>query len=103
MLLKKGADVQISGDNMILPLHWAAGHGHLEIVKMLLTHEKIDISARTAKGETALHCAVMNKHDDIAKILNPDISIHREGDKAYVVTPVKEKAIKKKSQVHIIV
>lgn len=61
MLLDLGK-IQMSSDNVTLALHSAASKGHLEIVKLLLGQQNLDLAL-------ALHLAVENGHDEIAKHL----------------------------------
>lgn len=56
------------------PLHRAAHHGHVEVVKCLLDSGIVDINRRTASG-TALHEAVLSNKPNVVKML-----IHRGVD-----------------------
>ena len=50
------------------PLHYAAQHGHLTAVEVLLDHGA-DSEAVSSKGETALHCAVTYHHEACVRVL----------------------------------
>lgn len=49
-------------------MHSAAQHNNQKIVSTLI-EQKADVNVANAKGETPLHAAVMNDHEDIAKLL----------------------------------
>jgi ankyrin repeat protein len=51
-----------------MPLHKAAYHGHIDIVRYLLDH-KANINARTTNGITALIIACYNGCLDLIEIL----------------------------------
>ena len=67
-----GVGEAIAGDGLT-PLHWAALHGHLVIVKMLCHHEPpADVLARDRQGATPLMLAVDFGHDQVVNYLcNP--------------------------------
>jgi ankyrin repeat protein len=50
------------------PLHWAAGEGHLEIVKLLLEHAK-DKNPADNEDKTPLHWAARNGELETVKLL----------------------------------
>ena len=47
---------------------WAAGKGHVEIVRMLLAHHA-DVDAKDSRGETALEWAMGAKKTDVVRLL----------------------------------
>lgn len=51
------------------PLHYAAHHGHTEIIKCLLKVNDIDVNCKDRKGNTPLHLAALNGHKDAIIIL----------------------------------
>lgn len=50
-------------------LHWAAKHGHDDLVKMLAGTHKSDVNARTNAGCTPLHLAAMQGHAEVVDLL----------------------------------
>lgn len=64
--------VNLPNANLNLPLHYAVINGQVEIVKVLLRYRKknkIDLSAKNADGNTALHLAILYNHSDIFELL----------------------------------
>ncbi|GKT32525.1 hypothetical protein ADUPG1_006663, partial [Aduncisulcus paluster] len=64
-LLKGGADLSKEDSDGDLPLHKAAASHNIELLFKLLKYykenpEEVDVNARNAKGETALHLLVSN-------------------------------------------
>jgi ankyrin repeat protein len=58
----------------VTPLMYAAGHGHVEVVRELLKAKaRLDLADKSFPGEgggkTALHYAARNDHVDVAKLL----------------------------------
>ncbi|XP_071093035.1 serine/threonine-protein phosphatase 6 regulatory ankyrin repeat subunit C-like [Haliotis cracherodii] len=53
LLVNKGADLCLVGDNGDTILHWASVSGNMEIVKQVLSQDIIDINARDKEGRTA--------------------------------------------------
>ena len=51
------------------PLHYAAAHGHLEAVKLLVAHTSIDVDARDGMGKTAADWALQNDFYDVHYLL----------------------------------
>lgn len=53
------------------PLHWAAQHGHQEIVRLLLEYEEVDVNFRdpNQRESTPLHRAIDNNHESIVELL----------------------------------
>lgn len=52
------------------PLHEASRHGHVEVVKELLRHPKIDSTIKHNDGYTTpLHLASLNGHVEVVKQL----------------------------------
>jgi len=50
------------------PLMLAAGKGHVEVVRTLLTHN-VSVNDFNANGDTALHFACKNQHKEIIRLL----------------------------------
>mmetsp|Transcript_24892 Transcript_24892/g.62512 ORF Transcript_24892/g.62512 Transcript_24892/m.62512 type:complete len:110 (-) Transcript_24892:248-577(-) len=92
-LLKDGADPNerdpFSG---YTALHWATDGGHLNCVKVLLSHG-CRINEQTEEGDTPLHVAYMFKHKKLIKYLiksGADPSLKNDaGQTPEQVTPVK--------------
>lgn len=66
-LIAAGANVKDILDKT--PLHYASGIGFLEIVKVLITIEGIDINVKNSAGDTPLHYASGYGHPEIVKVL----------------------------------
>lgn len=69
-LLKSIKDTETSST----PIHMAAGNGHIDIVKYLLSllpkEDAEQLAARrNSSGNTALHWAALNGHNDVVKVL----------------------------------
>ena len=72
-LLKNGASVQLQDKVGQTALHWAAQHGHTEVVQLLARVRGIDIHATDQFGQTALHQAALFGHVAcIAALANKD-------------------------------
>ena len=54
-------------ENGCTPLHVAASHGRIEVVKILLNNGA-DMNAKTEDGHTPLHWAASHGHTEIVKI-----------------------------------
>ncbi len=50
-------------------LHLAAGQGHHEVLRFLVTECGVDVNARTLDGSTALHEAAWHAHAEATKVL----------------------------------
>jgi ankyrin repeat protein len=69
LLIAKGADVNAKTDpGAWTPLHWAAGNGHVDVVKVMLAG-KAKVDAKNSFGSTPLHRAVGANHEEVVKIL----------------------------------
>lgn len=68
-LLKKGANPNVRDTTGLLLLHDAARVGDEPLVQMLLRDRKVDVSARTSEGATALHNAAIEGHVGIVSML----------------------------------
>lgn len=62
LLINNGANVNISDNNKISPLHIMAGKGTIESIKMLV-NAGADVNAVNIWGETPLHRSVFNCRD----------------------------------------
>lgn len=71
ILLKNGADVTFSEQDLKTVLHIAAERGNVDILVMILEHggECLDINKREATGCTALSLACMNGHEQASLLL----------------------------------
>ena len=70
-LLSANADPAISNNQGLYPIHLVAAIGNLEILNLLIEHNKIDINIRTnnALQSTALHTAAELGHLELVKLL----------------------------------
>lgn len=62
------------------PLHMAAWHGRLEIVKLILASPEVSaeaVNARDKFGYTALHLAVRSEHVEVVRAITTDTSLAR--------------------------
>ena len=70
MLAKNGCKVNVSDEDGNIPLHWAVEDANIDIVRALFESRKTMVNFTTAKSkETALHLAVKNGYEAIAKCL----------------------------------
>lgn len=67
-LLAQGADVKACDKNGLLPVHFAAAHGYLDILQFLAS-KGADLEAEDPKGRQPLHHAVLGQHGDVVKYL----------------------------------
>ncbi len=71
VLLKDGNDpdlVSMRGRMHETPLHWAARHGQMDVVELLLAHNA-DVNAKDREGETPLQWAVTDGKTEVAELL----------------------------------
>lgn len=68
LLLARGANVEVSGEDGNRPLHTAAMFGFAEIVELLLARGA-EIEARNDWGWTPLQFAVSGQHPEVANVL----------------------------------
>lgn len=69
LLLKKGADVNLTQAQGVTPLHAAAHRGNLEIVTALV-EAGANIHAQMKSGETAVSFAEKDGHQEVVEYLN---------------------------------
>ncbi|KAE8392553.1 ankyrin repeat-containing domain protein [Aspergillus alliaceus] len=69
LLLQRGVNVNVQDSRGHTPLHIAAQHGHLGVVRLLLATEQIDVNARDHNGSTPLHMASEKGHVDVVQLL----------------------------------
>lgn len=79
------------------PLHLATHYGHLECVKILLTHESIDVNVQDRHNVTALHqgmnddnvrlypAAYTNHHEIMAELLKKTPNVNAVDNKGRYV------------------
>ena len=68
MLIDYGVDVNRQYKNDLTPLMWAAGYGHLDVVKMLVNHDA-KLNVKDNRGYNALTIAKKNDHQEVVKFL----------------------------------
>jgi ankyrin repeat protein len=56
-------------DNDFLPIHAAAQSGSIQLVQWLIVEAKANINSQCRTGETALHVACVNNHQELAQWL----------------------------------
>ncbi|XP_046341394.2 ankyrin-1-like [Haliotis rufescens] len=69
LLVSEGADVSLrseKGDNI---LHFACRGGHMEVVKYILSQDKVRINSRGWKKKTPVMVAAENGHKDVVELL----------------------------------
>ncbi|XP_067654159.1 putative ankyrin repeat protein RF_0381 [Haliotis asinina] len=83
-LVDRGANLSLvdeRGDNV---LHWACDGGHLDIVKLILSLDVVDINSGDFLGITPVMVAVLHEHRDVVKFLvgeGADVSqVDSDGD-----------------------
>ena len=69
--IKPGVNIDRTTDNGLTALMVASMNGHIEMVKILLSH-KADIQLRDENDKTALSHALARKNTDIAALLNAE-------------------------------
>lgn len=67
-LSRNEKSINLRDDNEMLPIHWAADRGNVEILDCLVKAGS-DINAQDADGQTPLHFAASCGHKDIIKYL----------------------------------
>jgi ankyrin repeat protein len=67
-LLEKGANPNVAQGGGWTPLHQAAAHGNVELVRLLLEH-RADPDARSEDGKTPADLATTNGHPEAAALL----------------------------------
>lgn len=67
-LLLNGAEANVRQDGGWTPLHQAAAHGHVEIMKLLLAH-RADVNAKSEDGITPLRMAQNKGYPEAAELL----------------------------------
>ena len=70
LLLGKGASVMARAPDGTTALHYAAGFGHLEVVKALINSGRAVPNAKNARGETPIDWALGNGRTYIADLLS---------------------------------
>ncbi|XP_047443531.1 cyclin-dependent kinase 4 inhibitor C isoform X2 [Mugil cephalus] len=67
-LVEYGADVNLLDNRNNLPLHWAAGGGHLEVVELIIG---LTANPRAANslGRTAAQLAQLSQHERVAEYI----------------------------------
>lgn len=68
-LLEKGANANAKDKNNNTALHYAAGYGQADMVKLLLDH-KADVSIKNDDGKTAKEVAQLNEQTAVVELFN---------------------------------
>ncbi|KAB7494203.1 Ankyrin-3 [Armadillidium nasatum] len=88
-LIESGADVNLEthGEDREQPLHMAASHGHIDVVKTLMKSEKINVLLKDYDNRTALELAVANGHLEIVQLLlsHEKVNINSKGNGDWTV------------------
>jgi ankyrin repeat protein len=63
-----GAEVNIAQEGGWTPLHQAAAHGQIEIIKLLLEH-KANVNSKSDDGSTPLQMAQNKGYSEAAELL----------------------------------
>ena len=84
LLLDMGADPNTRDHVGIMLIHDAAQIGDERLMRRLLRDERVDISATTVRGKTALHCAATEGHAEIVRmLLDVGVEIDAKGGGGY--------------------
>ena len=86
-ILSKIDDVNTGDNDGQTALISAAGNNHLDMVKALMNHPRINVNAVDEFENTALHMAVLNNHPTIVQQLLSDDKIDTSIKGKYVGTP----------------
>ncbi len=76
LLVQKGVNINVYGDNGLTPLMEAARHGRFSIVKYLI-NEGADVNVRANNGSTAVQLAASSHHWEIVDFLKTYM-LHKE-------------------------
>ncbi|KAA8901721.1 hypothetical protein FN846DRAFT_112191 [Sphaerosporella brunnea] len=89
MLLGAGAGVNFLNRQKLSPLQVAALNGHIEVVKLLLQREDVDVNSQDKEGRTPLLWAMANGEDGVVKLLleREDVDVNLQ-DRRYGQTPL---------------
>ncbi|XP_044736046.1 ankyrin-3-like [Chrysoperla carnea] len=68
-LLRNGADISIRDTDNSTPLELAVTNGHLQVVKIILQHKKVNMNAKCIDGWTILHYASQENNLAMVKFL----------------------------------
>jgi len=68
-LIAGGADVNTQGEDGFTALHWVAGRGNVEAVKLLLEHGARSDIRENLFGNTPAERAKLNGHEAVVKLL----------------------------------
>ena len=99
LLVKDPAQSQAADGRLLTPLHWAAGSGKPQSVRLLLWHSP-DINARDDCDRTPLHWAARYGHPEVVRLLlkhSPDVNARDDRGRtplhwAAIGIPIKENA-----------
>jgi len=72
-LISHGFDVNTRNLWGQTPLFLAAQHGQVEVVRVLVSHERVDVVAEDSLGDTPLSMAVKRGHEVIVDLLQSRI------------------------------
>ncbi|MGI2299055.1 ankyrin repeat domain-containing protein [Candidatus Cardinium hertigii] len=87
-LLKNGANINQRNDYGHTPLYSAAKEGNIEIVKVLLKDENIDVNATHEDKYTVLHWAAFQNNPELVELLLRDKRIKVNEKDVYGYTPL---------------
>lgn len=76
MLLSRGANVDVKGEDSITPLHIAAKKGYIHIATDFLNHGACTHSFTLKEGYTPLHFASELGNEDVKLFLNKGTDIN---------------------------
>ncbi|KAJ8375353.1 hypothetical protein SKAU_G00059330 [Synaphobranchus kaupii] len=90
LLLKFGADVNVSGEVADRPLHLAAAKGYLNVVKLLMEDgNKTDVNAQDNEDHVPLHfCARFGHHEVVHFLLQGNFEVQPHAVNIYGDTPL---------------
>ena len=79
LLKKEGIEVNKTNNAGSAPLHGAAYHGHIKVVKLLLKQEGIQINQANYLGNTPISLAAGKRHGKIVDMLLGTDEIRADG------------------------
>ena len=86
-LIEAGAQIDNKNEDEQTPVHLAAKHGRLKVLKYILGHDRYSVNDEDFESQTALHLASSGGHDDIVQeLIRAGADIHARN--SYLWSPL---------------